>query len=150
MAKKLPPRKLSLEDGIALLKRQFGGRLLPPLDGLAYRFTIWLPVQARGNPVFTNEQQARLFELFHRCCGGCSHSRIQGFPPWAGSWLPVGVDEPIVDFHIQIIVYALQDTQAVACVRHLKWLLQQEHIAAQEVVLIEQVPVQFVEAAELA
>jgi hypothetical protein len=31
----------------------------------------------------------------------------------------------------------------------LKWVLQQEHIAAQEVVLIEQVPVHLVEAAEL-
>lgn len=35
-------------------------------------------------------------------------------------------------------------------IRQLKWLLQQEHVAAQEVVLIEQVPVQFVEAAEFS
>jgi hypothetical protein len=64
--------------------------------------------------------------------------------------MPAGTDEPIVDFHIQMVIYALQDAEAVSCMRQLKWLLQQEHVAAQEVVLIEQVPVQFVEAAELA
>ena len=54
-----------------------------------------------------------------------------------------------LDFHIQMIVFALQDLEAVMCIRQLKWLLEQDHVAAQEVVLIEQVPVQFVEAAEL-
>ena len=64
--------------------------------------------------------------------------------------MPEGSEEPIVDHHILLIVYTLQDAESVACMRHLKWLLQQENVAAQEVVLIEQVPVQFVEAAELA
>jgi hypothetical protein len=58
--------------------------------------------------------------------------------------------KPIVDHHILLIVYALQDAEAVACMQRLKWTLQQEHVAAQEIVLIEQVPVQFVEAAELS
>ena len=128
---------------------RFRGALKPPLDGLAYRFTIWLPVQAQGKPVFTGEQQAHLFKLFHVCCGGCSHSRIEGFPPWSGSWLPEGAEQAIVDHHILVIVYTLQDTHAVTLMQQLKWLLQQEHIAAQQVVLIEQMPVQFVEAAEL-
>jgi hypothetical protein len=46
--------------------------------------------------------------------------------------------------------YALQDAEAVDCMQQLKWLLQQEHVAAQQVVLIEQAPVQFVEAAEFS
>ena len=149
MARKLP-RKLGLEDGIALLRGRFGGRLKPPLDGLAYRFTIWLPVQSRGMPVFTGAQQKQLFHLFHACCGGCSHSRFEGFPPWSGSWLPEGAAVPIVDHHILVVVYALQDAEAVGFMRQLKWLLQQEHVAAQQVVLIEQVPVQFVESVELS
>ncbi len=148
MARK-PPKNPSLDEGIAWLKDRYGGQLKPPLDGLAYRFTIWLPVQSHGMPVFAGDQQHALLRLFHVCCGGCSHSRLEGFPPWSGSWLPDDAETPIVDHHIQIIVYALQDVEAVTCMRQLKWLLQLEHVAAQEVVLIEQVPVQFVEAAEL-
>ena len=132
-----------------MLRERFRGRLSPPLEGLAYRFTIWLPVQSRGKPVFTEVQQALLSELFRACFGGCSQSTLEGFPPWSGSWLPEGSVEPIVDFHIQMVIYSLQAAEAVACIRQLKWLLQQDHVAAQEVVLIEQVPVQFVEAAEL-
>lgn len=150
MAKKQLPRKLSLEDGVAQLQRRYGGQLKPPLEGLAYRFTIWLPVQSRGQPIFTKAQRTTLFGLFQVCCGGCSQSTLEGFPPWSGSWLPEHTAEPIVDHHILVIVYTLQDAEAVACMRQLKWLLQQDHVAAQEVVLIEQVPVQFVEAAELA
>jgi hypothetical protein len=149
VARKQLPAKRSLEAGIDRLKEQFAGRLKPPLDGLAYRFTIWLPVQAHGKPVFTSEHQAQLFKLFHVCCGGCSHSRLEGFPPWSGSWLPEGTAEAIVDHHILIVVYTLQDSESVLCMRRLNWLLQQPHVAAQEVVLIEQMPVQFVAAAQL-
>jgi hypothetical protein len=49
MAKKQEPRKLSLEDGAKYLLNHFGNRLAPPLEGLAYRFTIWLPVQAKAS-----------------------------------------------------------------------------------------------------
>jgi len=84
------------------------------------------------------------------CFGGFSQSRVEGFPPWSGSWLPEGADEPIVDHHIQLIVYALQDAQALTCFRQLKWVLQQEDVAAQQVVLIEQVPVHLIEAAQLS
>ena len=78
-----------------------------------------------------------------------TQSHLEGAPPWSGSWLPKGAKEPIIDFHIQMIVYALQDAEAVTCMQQLKWLLQQDHVAAQLVVLIEQVPVQFVAAAEM-
>ena len=132
-----------------MLRERYSDRLAPPLEGLAYRFTIWLPVQSKGRPVFTEEQQRLLFQLFRDCFGGFSQSSLEGFPPWSGSWLPAGTDEPIVDHHIQLVVYALQDAEASACLRQLKWVLQQEHIAAQEVVLIEQVPVHLIEAAEL-
>jgi hypothetical protein len=99
--------------------------------------------------VFTEPQLRQLFNLFHECFGGFSQTRVEGFPPWSGSWLPTGSGEPIVDHHILLVVYALQDTEASQCMQHLKWILQQDHIAAQQVVLIEQVPVRLVEATEL-
>jgi hypothetical protein len=70
VAKKQPPRKLSLEEGVALLRQRYGGRLAPPLEGLAYRFSIWLPVQARGKPVFSAQHRIVLEDLFHDCFGG--------------------------------------------------------------------------------
>lgn len=148
MSRKLPKRT-SLEDAIALLKHRYGGRLAPPLEGLAYRFTIWLPVQAKGRPVFSHEHRLFLYGLFRECFGDFSETNVEGFPPWSGSWLPEGAAEPIVDHHILLIVYTLQDAEASACMRHLKWVLQQEHVAAQQVVLIEQVPVHLIEASEL-
>ena len=150
MARKQPPGRRSLEDAVALLRNRYGGRLAPPLEGLAYRFTIWLPVQAHGRAVFSGEHLVLLAGLFLDCFGGFSQSRVEGFPPWSGSWLPEGADEPIVDHHIQLIVYALQDAQALTCFRQLKWVLQQEDVAAQQVVLIEQVPVHLIEAAQLS
>ena len=115
----------------------------------AYRFTIWLPILARGKPVFSQEQRGILEKLLLDCFGGVSRSSVEGFPPWSGSWLPAGAEEPIVDHHIQLVVYSLQDAEALTCLRQLKWVLQQEHVAAQEVALIEQVPVHLIEAAEL-
>jgi hypothetical protein len=38
--KKATPRKPSLEEAVALLRLRYGSRLAPPLEGLAYRFTI--------------------------------------------------------------------------------------------------------------
>ncbi len=133
-----------------MLRRRYGGRLTPPLEGFAYRFTIWLPILTQGKAVFREEQQSRLNDLFHDCFGGFSQSRVEGFPPWSGSWLPTGAEEPIVDHHIVLIVYALQDVESLTCMRQLKWILQQQQVAAQEVVLIEQVPVHLIEAAELS
>jgi hypothetical protein len=87
--------------------------------------------------------------ILDHCFGGFSQTTLEGFPPWIGSWLPDEADDPIIDFHIQMVIYALQDAESVACIRQLKWLLQQKQVAAQQVVLIEQVPVQFAGAAEL-
>jgi hypothetical protein len=150
MGKKLPPKKLGLDEGIALLRARYGGRLMPSLEGLAYRFTIWLPIQSRGQVVFSEEQRFDIGGLLNHCFGGYSQSRLEGFPPWSGSWLPEGSDDPIVDHHVLLIVYSVQDSAALVCIRQLKWLLQQKHVAAQQIVLIEQVPVHLVEAAELA
>src|SRR5947207_4355251 len=149
MGKKRQSEKLSLEQMIARLRDRFRGKLNPSLQGLAYRFTIWLPILTQGKPVFSEEQRFLLSGLFADCFGGFSQSSVEGFPPWSGSWLPAGAGEPIVDHHILLVVYALQSAEALTCVRQLKWVLQQEHVAAQEVVLIEQLPVQLVEAAEL-
>ena len=150
MAKKHLPKKPSLEEGVAVLRQRYRGRLVPPLEGLAYRFTIWLPILSHGKPVFSEQQRIVLSDLFRDCCGGFSQSSVEGFPPWSGSWLPAGADEPIVDHHILLVVYSLQDAEALTCFRQLKWVLQQEHVAAQQVVLIEQVPVHLIEAAEMA
>jgi hypothetical protein len=105
---------------------------------------------ARGKPVFTEEQRLLLRDFFHDCFGGFSETNVEGYPPWVGSWLPAGADQPIVDHHILLVVYALQDTQALTCMRQLKWVLQREEVAGQQVVLIEQVPVHLIEAADLA
>ena len=56
MARKRLPEKPSLEEVVALLRQRYRGRLAPPLEGLAYRFTIWLPILAQGKPVFSEEQ----------------------------------------------------------------------------------------------
>jgi hypothetical protein len=149
VAKKQAPKKPSLEDAVASLRRRYRGRLTPPLEGLAYRFTIWLPILAQGKPVFSEDQRLLLSDLFRDCFGGFSQSNVEGFPPWSGSWLPEGADEPVVDHHILLVVYALQDAEALTFMRQLKWILQQEHVAAQEVVLIEQVPVHLIEAVEV-
>jgi hypothetical protein len=150
VARKQAPKKPSLEEAVALLRQRYRGRLNPLLEGLAYRFTIWLPIQAQGKPVFSQDQRDLLHELFRDCFGGFSQTSVQGFPPWAGSWQPAGTAEPIVDYHILLVVYALQDPEATTCMRQLKWVLQQEHVAAQEVVLIEQVPVHLIEAMALS
>ena len=132
-----------------MLRTRFSGRLAPPLEGLAYRFTIWLPVLALGKPIFTEKHRFLLHGFFHDCFGGFSQSELETSPPWSGSWLPAGADEPIVDHHILLIIYTLQDAEALTCLRQLKWILQQDQEAAQQVVLIEKVPVHLIEAESL-
>jgi len=150
MAKKQPPRKRTLEEDFAFLRQRYQGQLNPPLAGLAYRFTIWLPVQAHGKPVFSEQQRILLNRFLGDCFGGFSQSSLEGFPPWSGSWLPEGADEPITDHHVLLVVYTVQDVEALTCMRQLKWVLQQDETTAQEVILIEQVPVQLVEALEMS
>src|SRR5207253_10850717 len=124
VARKQPPKKPSLEDAIALLRHRYHGRLIPPLEGLAYRFTIWLPILSRGKPVFSEEHRLVLQDFFHDCFGGFSQTSVEGFPPWRGSWLPAEAEEPIVDHHILLVIYALQDAETLTCFRQLKWILQ--------------------------
>ncbi len=149
MAKKRRVENRSVDELITNLRTRYRGRLAPPLEGLAYRFTVWLPILARGKPVFSEDQQILLNGLFQDCFGGFSQSSVEGYPPWTGFWLPAGADQPIVDHHVLVVVYALQDTDAVNFFRHLKWILQRQDVAAQEVVLIEHVPVHLIEAAEM-
>ena len=149
MAKKHPSRNPGLEEAIALLRQRFGGRLAPPLEGLAYRFTIWLPVLAQGRPVFTGKHHLLLHAFFRDCFGGFSQTEMEASPPWSGSWLPAGAAEPIVDHHILLVLYTLQDANALTCLRQLKWILQEDQEAAQQVVLIEKVPVHLIEAEEV-
>jgi hypothetical protein len=149
MARKHAPKNPSLEDAVALLRQRFAGQLAPPLEGLAYRFTTWLPILAEGRPVFTAGHRILLGAFFHACFGGFSQSNVEAAPPWSGSWLPEGVDEPVVDHHIHLIIYSLQDASALTCMRQLKWILQQDQEAAQQVVLIEKIPVHLIEAEAL-
>src|SRR5437868_40598 len=100
VAKKQPAKRPSLEEILDLLRQRHRGRLAPFLEGFACRFTIWLPIQAQGKPVFTQKQRVLLADFFHECFGGFSQSAAEGFPPWSGSWLPEGADQPIVDQHI--------------------------------------------------
>lgn len=100
--------------------------------------------------MFSKAQRALLYGLLLDCFGGFSRTSVEGFPPWSGSWLPAEAEEPVVDHHILIVIYALQDAEALTWFRQLKWVLQQEHVAAQEVVLIEQVPVHLIEAVQLS
>src|SRR5262249_55213596 len=150
VAKKQPPKKPGLEEAVALLRQRYQNRLVPPLEGLAYRFTIWLPILAQGKPVFSEAQRSLLNGLFRDCFGGFSQPNLEGFPPRSDSSSPAGAAEPVVDHHILLVVYALQDATALTCFRQLKWLLQQEQVPAQQVVLIEQVPVHLIEAEALA
>ena len=112
MARQSLPKKRSLDESLALLRERYAGKLIPPLEGLAYRFTIWLPVLAHGKMVFTPAHRVQLNRFFHHCCGGLTQSSLEGFPPWSGSWLPAGTDEPIVDHHVLLVVYTLQDEEA--------------------------------------
>jgi hypothetical protein len=132
-----------------LLSERHRGRLAPLLEGLAYRFTKWLPVLAKGRPVFSSDHRTVLSTFFHDCFGGFSQSKVEGSPPWSGSWRPPGSIEPIVDHHIHLVVYSLQDEEAMTCMRQLKWALQQEHVAAQEIVLIEKIAVHLIESEEM-
>ena len=65
-----------------MLRQRFGGRLAPPLEGFAYRFTIWLPVQAKGRPVFFQAHRRVLCDLLNTCFGGFSQSHLEVAPAW--------------------------------------------------------------------
>jgi hypothetical protein len=57
------------------------------------------------------------------------------------------VQEPVIDRHMLLVVYTAQTTAAMDFFRCLKWVLQLEHVAHQEVVVIEHSTVWMVEEA---
>src|SRR5262245_6912139 len=70
-------KKLGLEEGVAWLRQRYGGRLVPPLEGLAYRFAVWLPVLSRGKAVVSGEQ--RLLLPFTTASAALRNRRLKAF-----------------------------------------------------------------------
>jgi hypothetical protein len=127
------------------LRPAFQGRLIPPLGGFAYRFTIFLPLLSEGGEVFSGAQRRLLADLFHACCGGYTEASAEGHPPLYGSWLPPGAAQPVVDRHTSMFLYTPQIEEAKDFFRQLRWVLEQPQVANQEVVVIEHTPVWLVE-----
>ena len=100
--------KLRFEQLLDQLAARFRNRLVPPLSGYVYRFTIYLPLLCEGKEVFSNRQRFLLARLFHECFAGFSETASEGNPPWYGSWAPLGARRPIVDRHTLIVLYAPQ------------------------------------------
>jgi len=119
------------------LEASFQNRLAPPLGGFVYRFTVFLPLLSEGREVFSLQQRRLLTALFHACFGGYTETASEGYPPIHGSWLPPGATQPIVDRHILMTLYTPQIEEAKDFFRQLRWILEQKHVANQEVVLIE-------------
>lgn len=142
-------KKPSFEQMLGQLTASFKNRLVPPLGGYVYRFTIYLPLLSEGQEVFSGQQRALLANLFHDCFGGFSEAASEGNPPWYGSWSPPGTVRPIVDRHTLIVLYSPQIEQAKDFFRRLRWILEQDEDANQDVVLIEHVTAWLVEAAPL-
>ncbi|MCI0459804.1 MAG: hypothetical protein L0Z62_22875 [Gemmataceae bacterium] len=135
---------------MAVLEAVPPGDLRPELEGYAHRFTLLLPLlSATGRRVFTGHHCALLSQLFNRRFGGCLESATEGHPPWHGSWLPEGAEAPILDRHMLFIVYSAQRAEAMTFFQYLKWVLQREWVAGQEVVVIEHSTVWLVEATPL-
>ena len=149
MAKKKSPRKVSLEDGIARLSNRYA-------VACCLRSKDWPTDLPSG---FRCKRAAKRFSLRLNY-----HSSSNSFTPVAAAAptlaskdfrrgpAPGCRKEPVnqsLTITFFLVVYALQDNTTITCVSQLKWLLQQDHIAAQEVVLIEQVPVSLVESAAM-
>ena len=73
--------------------------------------------------------------LFHACFSGFSETSSEGTPPWHGSWWPPGADRPIVDRHTLMVLYSPQIEEAKDFFRRLRWILEQDEEANQDVVL---------------
>jgi hypothetical protein len=140
-------RTETFEEMLQALRSSFQRRLAPPLGGFVYRFTIFLPLLSEGQVVFSSEQRALLAELFRTCFGGYTEASAEGHPPFFGSWLPPGATRPIVDRHTLMVLYAPQIEEAKDFFRRLRWILEQKHVADQEVVLIEHTTAWLVERA---
>jgi hypothetical protein len=141
--------KLKFEQLLDQLAARFHNRLVPPLSGYIYRFTIYLPLLCEGKEVFSTRQCFLLARLFHKCFAGFSETASEGNPPWYGSWAPPGASRPIVDRHTLIVLYAPQTEEAKDFFRHLRWILERKETANQDVVLIEHMAAWLVEATPL-
>lgn len=139
--------KQNFEERLNQLAASFTGLLVPPLAGYVYRFTIYLPILSRGKEVFSSVQRAHLATLFHNCLKGFSETASEGTPPWYGSWSPPGASRPIVDRHTLIVLYTPQIEEAKDFFRRLRWILEQDKDANQDVVLIEHITAWLVDAA---
>jgi hypothetical protein len=139
----------SLEEMLQTLKTRFRGRLAPQLGGFVYRFTIFLPLLSEGREVFSLEQRELLADLFHKCMRGYSESTSEGTPPWYGSWAPPRAARPVIDRHTLIVVYTPQIDEAKTFFCQLRWILEQEQVAKQQVVLIEHTAAWLVESSPL-
>jgi hypothetical protein len=140
----------SLEEMLETLAEAYRGKLAPPLGGYVYRFTIYLPLLSEGREVISTGQRQLLAQLFHACIKGYTESAAEGNPPWYGSWVPPGTARPIVDRHTLMVLYTPQVEEAKDFFRQLRWILEQKHVAHQEVVLIEHTTAWLVERSPLA
>jgi hypothetical protein len=138
--------KPSFEQLLTRLAADFKNRLVPPLGGYVYRFTIYLPILSEGKEVFSSRQRFLLARLFHACFAGFSETTSEGTPPWYGSWSPAGAVRSVVDRHTLIVLYSPQVEGAKDFFRRLRWILEHDEDANQEVVLIEHVTAWLVEA----
>jgi hypothetical protein len=145
VARKKPTGTGRLKDLLEVLKTEPSGDLRPALSGYAYRFTLYLPLLSEGKPVFTSEQRDLLTELFHARFEGYSGSTVEGSPPWYGSWLPPGAQQPVIDRHMLFVIYTPQLEAAKLFFRYLKSILELKDVAAQDVVLVEHVAVWLME-----
>jgi hypothetical protein len=117
-------------------------RLPPTAEGRAFRFTLYLPLlSGDGKEVFTEPQSLSLGYLFGKRFGGYSTSALKGEPPWQGAWLPEGQLKPIIDRHMLFVVYSAQTAGAELFFQYLKVILQLPHIAQQQVIVVELLPV---------
>jgi hypothetical protein len=139
----------SLEEMLQTLSASYRGRLAPPLGGFVYRFTIFLPLLSEGKEVFSKQQCYFLAVLFRDCMRGFTEATSEGQPPWYGSWAPSDEAEPIIDRHTLMVVYTPQIDAAKDFFRQLRWILEQKHVANQDVVLIEHTTAWLVEPSPL-
>src|SRR5947209_6363024 len=131
------------------LQASFRGRLVPPLGGFVYRFTIFLPLLSEGKEVFTTQQRYLLSDLFHDCTQGFTETSAEGHPPWYGSWASPGAARPVIDRHTLMVIYTPQTDEAKDFFRQLRWILEQKQVANQDVVLIEHTTAWLVESSPL-
>ncbi len=148
MAKKRHKDPPSLKELLGGLVAQPPGDLSSPLEGYAYRFTVYLPLLSQGKEVFTEEHIETLDEFFNKRFQGYSATTAEGNPPWYGSWIRPGSEKAVRDKHMLWVVYTAQVEDAKALFQYLKFILELKHVAGQDVVVIEHTTVWLMKAAK--